>query len=296
MKDKKPSLKRNSYSKRSHDFSKNLKIDNLSLNKINLRNTSLKQAFNKIKADNKILSNTPPKTIMMVIAMIILLILFITTININSEVHNETEEVKPVEIMLGNNSIGSVTKLGPYGNTTSNITIAYILGVHPREKGAHKLMEDALMQEKENNLSYCYYIYKVNVTQNPTEFDLSRMNGQLLAQDFVVPDIINNSFNLAVDCHYSDGSWGVERFLFTPREDNIVSKQVADGINNTFDWITYFMPDDPSSPSFVTGPINDGGVPAILYEAYTGDANNTTLEHDKQLIQYIDKYNFTTEE
>lgn len=309
MKDKKPSLHRKNYNKKSPRLSNNHKLDDLSLNKIKLpkisqdkisiSNTSLNKILERLNIDNQVLSDIPPKTILLVIIVLLLLTIFISTINVeprmteSSENPEQLEKIQPVRVMLGNNSLGSVFKDGPYGNTSSNVTIAYILGVHPRENGAHKLMEDSFMQEESGNMSYCYYIYRVNVTQNPTDFKLSRMNGQLLAQEFVVPDIINNSFNLAVDCHYSDGSWGVSRFIFTPDEDNLVSSQVGHGINDSFDWITYYVPPNPTSPSYVTGPLNQAGIPALIYEAYTYDENNTTMAHDKQLINYIDSYNFT---
>ncbi len=190
---------------------------------------------------------------------------------------------------LGNNSLGNVHKEGPYGNTKSNVSIAYILGVHPRENGAHRLMEQAF-KENADSLNCSYYIYKINVTESPTEYEASRLNGQLLAKEFVVPDIIRNNFTAAIDVHYSNGNWGVERFVFTPNENNTVSNQLGHAIANNFSWITYFTPTNPSSPQYVTGPLNDGGVGSIIYEAYTEDDNNVTLEHDRQMVKFIDKW------
>lgn len=205
----------------------------------------------------------------------------------------ENEQIVPTTIKLGNNSLGSVVKEGPYGNTSSNIKIAYILGVHPREQGAHRLMNEAF-KEKEENLKYCYYIYRVNVTNNPTDFSESRLNGQKLANEFIVSDAIENNFTFAVDSHYSNGAWGVERFIFTPNENNSLSSKVGHAIADNFDWITYYTPPNPTSPSYVTGQLNNGGVSAIIYEAYTEDNNNLTLEHDKELVDFIDNWNFTS--
>ena len=41
-----------------------------------------------------------------------------------------------------------------YMNNNSNVSVAYILGVHPREKGAHKLMEQALKEKVPSTSSY----------------------------------------------------------------------------------------------------------------------------------------------
>ena len=110
-----------------------------------------------------------------------------------------------------------------------------------------------------------------------------------------MPDIINNNFTFAVDVHYSNGHWGVSRFIFTPSESNILSSQLGHAMADNFDWLNYYVPNDPSSPQYVTGPLNDGGVAAIIYEAYTEDDNNVTLEHDKEIVDYIDNWNFTSE-
>ena len=42
----------------------------------------------------------------------------------------------------------------------------------------------------------------------------------------------------------------------------------------------------------MTGPLNDGGVASVIYEAYTEDNVNTTLEHDKELVNFIDNWIF----
>ena len=235
-----------------------------------------------------------PKMARNVLGLLILIlgILFVTSaLNSND---NGNQEITAPSVLIGNNSIGTVYKEGPYGNADSDVTIAYILGVHPREKGAHQLMEQAI-KEKAGGLNYSYYLYKINVSGDSTGFESSRMNGQKLAQEYAVPDMINNNFTLAVDVHYSNGHWGVSRFMFTPRENNTLSNQIAHGICDNFEWMTYYVPPDPSSPAYVTEPLNDGNVSALIYEAYTEDANNVTFEHDKEIIDFIDNWNFTNE-
>lgn len=243
-------------------------------------------------------SNIPPiprKTVLIALLIIALVLFMIFTINIDMEndVTNKTEveNITPTSVILGNNSLGYVVKEGPYGNTSSDVKISYILGVHPRENGAHKLMEQAF-KEEDNNLSYCYYFYKINVTSNPTDFSQSRLNGQKLANEFAVNDMINNNFTFAVDSHYSNGYWGVSRFMFTPRENNSLSSELGHAITDNFDWISYYVPPDPTSPDYVTSPLNDGGVASVIYEAYTEDNTNVTLEHDKELVNFIDKWIF----
>lgn len=270
---------------------------------------SLKRKTNYDKKSNSVnvpkikMGSIPPisrKNLLIIIAVLFLLLIMIFTVNMktdegnNSANNNSSEiEIVPTTVLLGNNSLGNVYKEGPFGNTNSDIKIAYIIGVHPREKGAHRLMEEAF-KEKVVDSNYCYYLYRVNVTQNPTDYDGSRLNGQELANTYIVPDAITNNFTFAVDCHYSNGAWGVERFVFTPRENNTLSYELGQSIADNFDWITYYTPPNPTSPAYLTEPLNNGGVSSIIYEAFTEDDNNITLEHDKELFEFIDNWNFTS--
>lgn len=288
---KRKSLKSNSSNKKK-----------IKLNKeFHFNSSKIKSGLPNTKLDSISKSNLESSKLFIVIIIIILFLILIsfavqinphiTTINNTTNNTNNTTNVTITTVNLGNNDLGSVSKIGPYGNPNSPVKIAYILGVHPREKGSHQIMEQAI-KNKSANLNYCYYIYKINVTKDPTEFSESRMNGQLLAQKYVVPDAIKDKYNFAIDVHYSDDSWGVTRFLFTPVENNTVSHNLGHAIVNKFDWISYYTPPDPTSPEYVTTPLNNGGVPAIVYEAYTNDARNTTYQHDLDLIDFIDHWNF----
>ena len=294
-KNDKPSLK----PKRTNTKKNSLKIPQINftkLSKLNLESLSSINFENVKNYDLKSLGNINKNTILIFCILILLLIMIFTVNSDNKTVENNTtieEIVMPTTVMIGNNSLGYVVKEGPYGNTTSDVKITYILGVHPREKGAHRLMEQAF-KEKEDNLKYCYYIYKINVTSNPTDYSVSRMNGQKLANEFIVNDVISNNFTFAVDSHYSNGAWGVQRFIFTPDKENELSYSLSQSIAENFDWIKYFTPDNPTSPYYLTSPLNQGGVAAVIYEAYTEDNQNVTLEHDKELIEYIDNWNFSS--
>ena len=42
------------------------------------------------------------------------------------------------------------------------------------------------------------------------------VNGQLLANKFAVPDIINQKYKLTIDVHSNVGNWEKTRFIFAP--------------------------------------------------------------------------------
>lgn len=70
----------------------------------------------------------------------------------------------------------------------SSVKIAYIVGVHPIEWASHQAIMEAI-EAYDNSLAHCYYIYKVSVTKDASNYEKGRMNGQLLANMFAVPEI-----------------------------------------------------------------------------------------------------------
>ena len=198
------------------------------------------------------------------------------------------------KLILGNDSEGIVTKKGPYGNDSSGIKVAYIIGVHPKEFELHDNFEK-LFNKKENNLNYCYYVYKIEVNPSIDDYEEGRMYGQLLAEKYVVPDIIKNKFNFAVDLHYNIGSWGYANFVFVPEDETNKSKYaetIAHNFVNRYDWASYFTPKEPTSPKYVTIPLNEGDVPSMLYEGYAYEEEEIVINHLNDLIDWVDNYPF----
>ncbi len=292
---KRPSLYKKDTNKRPPSLYKKETRQKPSLYRRDARNSRSRQSnidFAKILSGFFIWIRRNPKLARNIVLIVVLLLaVFLVATHIPNGGGDDVVETPVPSVLIGSNSLGSVYKEGPFGNNDSDVSIAYILGVHPREKGAHRLMEEAF-KEKADSLNCTYYLYKINVTSASEDYDQSRLNGQILANKFVVPDIINSNFTAAVDVHYSNGHWGVSRFIFTPNENNTLSSQLGHAIANNFPWLTYYIPPDPSSPEYVTGPLNDGGVAALIYEAYTDDDNNVTLDHDKQMVDFIDHWAF----
>lgn len=188
--------------------------------------------------------------------------------------------------VIGKTDYGEVVKEGPFGNASSPVKIAYIVGVHPEESSAHQLFLESFNKYK-SSLRYCYYIYKVNVTQDVADYEKGRMNGQLLANKFAVPDIEKQKFQLAVDIHSHKGEYSVWRFVFAPVNGS-TSEAIALEIKNKISWLQYYVPPNPTSPSYITIPLIQSGTPAILYETYDYDANETTKNHDEEFILTVD--------
>jgi hypothetical protein len=206
------------------------------------------------------------------------------------------ETVKPTTEVLATTDYGNVTREGPYGNASSPVKVAYIVGVHPLEHVSH---EDAVKAVKklDKSLRYCYYIYQVNVTGGVNAgYETGRVNGQLLALRHVVPDILENNYQLALDIHSNKGRddyYAVSWFLFVPYNDshtNIIAQELRDKIPGIGD----YDPPIASSPEYVTVPLIRNGTPAILYEAYEYDSPEIGQDQAEKLLRAIDGTDLTS--
>ncbi|MCL2114633.1 MAG: hypothetical protein FWH29_00245 [Methanobrevibacter sp.] len=213
-----------------------------------------------------------------------------TTTNANTNTNINTNIPKINSLKLGSNDKGLVELVGPIGNNSSNVKIAFIIGVHPLEFSVHNILYNSLIA-KSDSLKYCYYIYKVNVTNNPKDYDIGRMNGQLLANKFAVPDVISKKYDLVVDVHSNQGTNGGNykktNFIFAPLNNNS-SKVLADEIIAKIPPLVYYYPESQTSPSYVTIPILKSGTPTLIYETYMYESNETTKDYINKLITTID--------
>ena len=190
---------------------------------------------------------------------------------------------------IGSTSYGYVDKV-VYGNYSSNETVVIIVGVHPQENGIHKAIANAI-KSKSTSLSKRYVLYYVHVTQNVNDYSKSRMNGQLLAQKFIVPDVSNEHPMLVVDNHenhYKNSGYAYCRFLY-PISSTVITKTYAGQIISAMTFLRVYYPPNPTSPQYVTVPIAKKGIPTIIYETYTYDSAVKKASNANALINALDK-------
>ncbi|MBQ6138175.1 MAG: adhesin [Methanobrevibacter sp.] len=195
--------------------------------------------------------------------------------------------------LLGENDLGSVELLGPFGNPDSDIKIAYSIGMHPLESKVHKALFDTIVA-KNSSLNYCYYIYKINVTNYNTD-DEGRMDGQLLAQEFVAPHIINNDYDLFVDVHSNkgmiSGTYEETNFVFAVGQDE-KSEAFVNKILDKMPELVYYFPSAQSSPPYITLPTEQAGIPTVNYETYCYEPINTTYDLMDKFVDVVDNLEF----
>ena len=214
---------------------------------------------------------------------------FIPTDLINSFTADSTDSSDKSVKTIGKNSIGTVTLEGPYGNANSSVKVAYILGQHPRESNAHDAIYDSLLNNSDY-LNYSYYVYRINVTAESDDFEESRMNGQLLAQDYVVKDVLKNGYDLVIDIHASNGGYVQDPYIFAPVSNDTVAYDAANNVTQAINYVIYYEPASYSSPQYSTIPIEEGGIPAIVFEM-RGNPDHSLETEANQFIHIVDKLN-----
>ncbi len=251
----------------------------------------MKAKFDKLQSElkglkNKIATHKHHKLILGTSTILILfIVLLIPIYNVYSA--EEPPLTQPItQEVIGNEPYGNVVKEGPYGNFSSPVKVAYVLGEHPREWVAHKAVAEDV-KENSDSLKYCYYLYYINVTTYANDYSKGRMNGQLLANEYVVPDIVSEDFRLAVDIHGTDGEYSKKVFLFTPIQEG-TSLEIAYNLTNTLNGVPYYYPPNPTSPTYTTIPLIKQGVPAIVYESFKDLPYDLVKKHDKEFVLGVD--------
>jgi len=197
--------------------------------------------------------------------------------------------------VLTTNNLGKVSIEGPYGNKSSKVKIAFIVGVHPLESNSHNVLL-ALIRNNSESLNHSYYIYVVNVTKDKNDFDKGRLNGQLLARDYVGPHIISSNFTFVVDIHSHRHDYVEDTFIVAPINDKKskeIGNKIIEGIKG-MQMLKFEAATDnsPSSPDYVTIPIIKNGTPSIIFETLIDEPNNTTNSFLSQFIKNLDNINF----
>ncbi|MBC7101332.1 MAG: hypothetical protein H5T40_06875 [Methanobacteriales archaeon] len=208
----------------------------------------------------------------------------IKVIGITKNLVNTTNATNSV--VIGRTAYGVVVREGPYGNSTSPDKVVFIVGVHPLESQSHNAIIEAI-RTLNRSLNKCYYIYRVNVTKDASDYEKGRLNGQLLANQYVVPDAKKMLPKLVIDVHSNKGNYFVNNFLFVPYTSTEANR-IANMIKDKTSWLTIYTPPTSTSATYVTIPLIKAGIPSIIYETYAYDPYAKTLQHATQIVSIID--------
>lgn len=196
-------------------------------------------------------------------------------------------------VLIGENELGSVHLHGPFGNEESEVRIAYVIGMHPLESKSHRALFEKLTSK--DDLKYSYWIYNINVFDKASKSE-GRDEGQLLAQEFIRDDIISERYDLFLDIHSNRGAKGpgdykITNFVFAPGFDD-KSSEFMNEIIEKIDEIVYYAPEFRSSPPYITEPTAKAGIPTLVYECYSFEDFDLTLDLAEKLVCVVDNLVF----
>lgn len=195
---------------------------------------------------------------------------------------------------LGSTSYGYAKLYKPYG--TGKNKVAIIVGVHPQEVQTHIAMWNAISALSSKLKNVQIWVYQVVVTKDVSNYAQGRLNGQLLAQKFVVPDITKKDYKLVIDTHGNRGNYYVNGKMITnsiyapssSSNSNYYNNQIIKNVNGSL--VRYNIAEG-TSPTYVTIPIANKGIPALVYEQYLNQANYAQVlyKHALEVVQAVNK-------
>ena len=197
--------------------------------------------------------------------------------------------------IIGNNSNGTVYKM-VCGNSFSSDTAVVILGVHSLESGMHNATYEAIKNfTKDNSLNRKFIVYFIKLNFNDSELNTSDYNtnrhmGELLAYDYVVPDIDQYDPYVIVDVHEMEDYWDLQRYVGVVDNKSSTTMDYANKIGGNLSYPVYPVRTG-TSPEWVTIPIEKKNHNTILFETAQADNQQNKTETAIKLIRTIDALN-----
>lgn len=178
---------------------------------------------------------------------------------------------------VGTNEYGTVYRIVT-GNNNSDESIGIILGIHSRESNIHKAINSTFykicLENQSHHFSKKYIIYYVILNDEISGREDTRDAGESLGEQYIVPNIVKENVSLIIDVHMINPRYEYSNFVFSVDNSSDIGNKYADKIADDLD-IKNFEFDEGSSPSRITIPISESGIPTLLIEF---DINSKNVE------------------
>ena len=233
------------------------------------------------------------KIIKILLSLLILLIIFagISTL-IQQDILNG-QGLDEYTTIIGNNSNGTVYKI-TCGNSSSSDTAIMILGVHSLESGIHNATNETIMNfTKENNLNKKFIVYFIKLNfkdsgMNTSDYDTNRHMGELLANEFVLPDIEKYDPYIIVDAHEMEEYWDTQRYVGVIDNKSNVTMEYAGKIGENLSYPVLKV-NSGTSPEWVTIPLSEKNYNVILFETAQIDSQDNKTQTARDMVRTIDE-------
>lgn len=233
------------------------------------------------------------KIIKILFAILILLIIFAGTTTLT---HHSNQKSIPVldeyTTVLGSNSNGTVYKI-TCGNNSSTDTAILILGVHSLEGGIHNATNESVInftKANELNRKFIVYFIKLNYDDsglNTSDYSTNRHMGEMLANEYVVPDIEKYDPYIVVDVHEMESYWEKQKYVGVMNNDSDLEVEYAYRIANNLSYPILTI-NAGTSPEWVTIPISKNDHTVILFETPQKGSQDEKIRIAKDFVKTID--------
>ena len=236
---------------------------------------------------------TMKKIIKILFAILVLLIIFAGAATFTHQgPQQNTQGLDKYTQIIGNNSNGTVYKI-TCGNESSSDTAIVILGVHSLESGIHNATNETIMNfTKDNSLNRKFIVYFIKLNfndsgMNTSDYNTNRHMGELLAHEFVVPDIEKYDPYVVVDAHEMENYWDIQRYVGIVDNTSDVTRDYANKIGEDVGYPVYTV-NAGTSPEWVTIPISKNHHHVILFETAQDDTQYNKTLTARDLVRSID--------
>lgn len=223
----------------------------------------------------------------LLLLVLITIVIFNLAVIFNSNDNSQTNTYNITEV--GHNDNGTVYKITA-GNTSSNETVAILLGVHPREHEIHEAINrtlENLTKSEDGNLTKKFVIYYVTVKNELTSRDDTRPAGELLANKFVVNNVAKDNPFIVVDVHEINPDYEYSNFIFSLSNKTDKINSYVDKLSKDVNLVNYEF-NEGTSPEKVTKPIAKKGIPTFLMETSITDSQTQKQQTAVNLINSLD--------
>lgn len=223
----------------------------------------------------------------LLLLVLITVVIFNLAVVFNSHDNSQTNTYNITEV--GHNDNGTVYKITA-GNTSSNETVAILLGVHPREHEIHEAINrtlENLTKSEDGNLTKKFVIYYVTVKNELTSRDDTRPAGELLANKFVVNNVAKDNPFIVVDVHEINPDYEYSNFIFSLSNKTDKINSYIDKLSKDVNLVNYEF-NEGTSPEKVTKPIAKKGIPTFLMETSITDSQTQKQQTAVNLINSLD--------
>lgn len=226
------------------------------------------------------------------ILLAIVILLFIAVAIATFTQQHDTQNLEEYATVIGNNSNGTVYKI-ECGNSFSSDTAVVILGVHSLESGMHNATYDAIMNfTKDNSLNRKFIVYFIKLNFNDSgmdtgDYNTNRHMGELLAYDYVVPDIDQYDPYVIVDVHEMEDYWEKQKYVGILDNKSATTVKYANAIGDCLNFPVYTFKSG-TSLQWVSMPLAEKNHTVFLVEAPQKYTQNQKEQIARDMVKGID--------